>query len=254
MEEQVEDFVPQNELEALLVQEAEDPDVRPDFYQALVASDVYVLGSADELLLEEEDAAEGTALSLYSWEVDERPVIPIFSTLSRLEAFVDEEATYMRINAGALMTMLPEDVTLLLNPGSAYVRRFPPGELQMLLEGVVFAPDREALVLTDGEVFLGQPAEQPEALLAGLREVFEEQPEVRAAYLAQVYAPESDEPPHLVVGLDMLRDFDEVVEAAVVAAEEALPPGEFVDFIQIGRDALSDYLLHETWPFYERKG
>ena len=254
MEEPVENFVPQNELEALLVQEAEDPDVRPDFYQTLVESDVYVLGSAEELLEEEEVAAEGTALSLYSWEVDERPVIPIFSTLSRLEAFVDEEATYMRINAGALMTMLPEDVTLVLNPGSAYARRFPPGELQMLLEGVVFAPDREALVLTDGEVFLGQPAEQPEALLEGLRAVFEEHPEVRAAYVAQVYAPESDEPPHLVVGLDMLRDFDEVVEAAVVVAEEALPPDAFVDFIQIGRDALSDYLLHETWPFYERKG
>ncbi|MGC9357182.1 MAG: enhanced serine sensitivity protein SseB C-terminal domain-containing protein, partial [Anaerolineae bacterium] len=193
-----------------------------------------------------------TMLFLHQWDVGGKRIVPIFSSLSRLADFVDKQAAYVRINAGALLSMLEASVGVVLNPGSPYSRELPPAEIQMLLDGTLFAPDTEEFVLSDGDIFLGQPADYPAELVEALQELFAEHPAVRAAYLAQMYAPESGDEPHLVIGLDVLRNFDEVVEEAVSVAGEVLAEEEFVDFIQIGRDALSDYLLGETTPFYER--
>lgn len=111
---------------------------------------------------------------------------------------------------------------------------------------------RSPTLKNEGRLLLGQPAKPPTALLAALTDLFAHRPHVRAAYLAQVYAPSSDRFPHPVIGLEVDRDLHAIQEEAGLLCRHHLKDGEFIDFIPIGSDAVSTYMKNQTTPFFVR--
>ena len=100
---------------------------------------------------------------------------------------------------------------------------------------------------------LGQPAQYPKELVEKLKHYFSTQENVKAAYLAQMYVPSSNEPPHPIIGIEVDGDYKQVVQGIGLITQGSLSDNNFVDNIQIGSGTISDYLVSETKPFYVRK-
>ncbi len=251
------DFAPENALEETLAASAASAS-RADFYRALLAADLYVLGAAQQL------GGEQT-LSLRQWEIEGRQgedlqiedlhVLPVFSSLERLQAFINEESSYIRIKTRLLLELLGPDVTLLLNPGSAYGAELSPAVVRALRDGSLLAEPAPSLLLGGQQIMLAEPQPYPTALVSAWQRVLEGSPMVRVAYLAQIHqnhAPDSAAPAHFLLGFDTEADFDALVNACMAVVGDRLAVGAQVDFIQIGQGALSAHLQRKFSPFFIR--
>jgi hypothetical protein len=244
----------ENQLEQLLAAAVQDPGRRPDFYRALLESDLYVLGTThrDE---GEFTAGEDTRMEVHVLEVDGRPVIPIFSSVTRIQEFIDREETYLRMNGRALLSTVAGSGTgLVLNPGSAYGKEFTPAEIVALVDGSIFRQGQAWTAEGGEQVLLSQPAEYPHELVRALQSFFADRPVVRAAYLAQMHMPSSGDPPHVVIGVVAGGDLSSIAGEVGLIAREVLGEGEFVDLIPIGQGPISEYMIAQTEPFYVRGG
>jgi hypothetical protein len=102
-------------------------------------------------------------------------------------------------------------------------------------------------------LLVGQPAKPPTALLEALRGLFASCPNVRAAYLAQVYAPSPHGRPQPVIGLEMAEGLQALQEEAGILCRQYLTEDESIDFMPIGADTVSEYMKKQTKPFYVRE-
>lgn len=232
-------------LVELLVEGKQDPLKRPAFYQLLWESDLYVTGRV-----------EGEELLLSFFDIEGRKTLPLFSSMELMERVIPEGQPYVVLEGQHLFPSVPADVTAILNPATNVGKEFLPDEIEALCTGVLFQ-DLQPQPLSAGQkVAIGQPAEYPEALVQALSAYFKHSGSVEKAYLAQVYLPDQDEPPHPVVGIELkagsapflsaLPELDQVVRAAI--GEEAL-----VDFFEIRQDqpnGVASYMVEETKPFY----
>ena len=100
------------------------------------------------------------------------------------------------------------------------------------------------------KLFIGQPAKYPADLVQALKIYFETQNNIKAVYLAQIYNGEKNEPPHPIIGIETIDEFDRIQREAGKIAEEVLKNGEFADCIQLGEDEVSVYMKNQTEPFY----
>lgn len=76
---------------------------------------------------------------------------------------------------------------------------------------------------------------------------------MKTAYLAQLYVPSSNEPPHPVIGIEVEGDYNKVVQGIGLITQGSLSDINFVDYVQIGSGTISEYLVSKTKPFYVRK-
>jgi hypothetical protein len=106
----------------------------------------------------------------------------------------------------------------------------------------------------DAEVLLGQPAEYPEEFIAALKALFSQRPNVKAAYLAQMYVKGSPDPAHPAIGIDVTNGFEEIQKEVGLEAQKNLREGQLVDLIPIASDTVSEYMTKHTEPFYKKSG
>jgi SseB protein N-terminal domain len=123
-------FEPQNDLERSLIAATTDPAARPQFYRDLVASDLFVV--------QEPDTPSGQ-LNIRPLEVNGNDCLPVFSSLPRLQAFIDQEVSYIAMNARDFM-QITRGARLLLNAGSDYGKELLPEEIASILDGSIWQP------------------------------------------------------------------------------------------------------------------
>lgn len=232
----------------------EDPAQRAQFYKVLAESDLFVVQHGE--VPESSGVAvmpEGFELRIGAVELDGRPCIPVFSSLTHLQASLDEEAGYLAINAMELMTLIEGD-EMVLNPGMDYGKVFSREELKSILDGSIWQAPESYCVEQDTQVMLGQPTNYPHSLADTLARLFKNLKEVKRAYLAHFFNPEMDEKPHTLVGIEVSNNWEHVVAQAGLVAQEVEVPDPPVDFIQLtGLGGVEDYFLHECAPFYKKK-
>ena len=138
----------------------------------------------------------------------------------------------------------------MLNPRSEHGKEFLAQEIEKLLRGELFDSGEAP---QEREVMLGQPDEEPEALIAALQSLFSTLPQVSAAYLAMMHDPQADEQAHLLIGIDC-QDYGTVVQQAGTTVKETSETTEPVDFVDIQADksGLARYLVETTNPIYQR--
>lgn len=250
------EFIPQNELETLLIQSATDPGARPAFYRAFLDGELLVIGEISNTIPSSGGysvAQVGGRLSVMQMQgKDGKPLIPVFSSLPRLQEAITQQARYVQLKGRALLDTVGTALPVVLNPMSPYGKEFLPQELAALMDGSMFKEPESYTLQKDTQVLLGQPADYPQALVDGLKTLFSHHPQVEKAYLAQMYDPTSGTPPHPVVGIQSSGDFSVIVRDAGLVSEQTLGKGQFVDFSQLhpGEGDLSDYMLRSVEPFY----
>jgi hypothetical protein len=235
-------FVPANELEELLIAAAQDATRRPRFCRTLLESELFVIVVNDE---------KGTRIQ--TWQRDGQGVVPIFSSLARLQEFAQgaglQEYEHSSADGRELLTIL-QTAHVILNPVSDYGKEFYPQEIQGLLDGSELKRLKIIAVDESQPVLLSQPSNYPTQLVAALKASFARDTSIKSAYLAQVHQPAVRQSAQLIIGIEADSDYEP--SAAMTIAQESLAEEEFISFLRLGSDNVSTYLRESTQPFYKR--
>jgi len=127
-------FEPENELEEAMLRHNKHAMARRDFHHLLLNTELIVLGRVEgrDHMPDKMTVAPGEKIKLASMQYRGKACIPAFTTLTRLQAFLNKDAAWLSINARALFEIIRGN-TLLLNPGSEWGKEFPPEEIEILL-------------------------------------------------------------------------------------------------------------------------
>lgn len=247
-------FTPENDLERSLIKAAADPSHRPQFFRDLLASDIFAISSGDEVAaIRDGVLQQGANVAIQASQRNGKDWLPIFSSLSRLQQNLAAEANYLRLNAREFFE-LTSGAHVIFNPNCDYGKEFFPQEIAGLLDGSIYTPSKTATTQQGTRVLLGQPKIYPTELVKALSKLFARHRNVKAAYLAHYSNPDSGEPPHTLIGLDVEGESQAMFGEAAMVARAVLPPSELVDFtkVQSPEAGVSRYLVRETKPFYQR--
>lgn len=234
-------FVSENRLEEALVRAVESPATAPDFYRLLLESDLLVLGTVEG----QEDATSqfslepGGQLALKTGERNGERFLPVFSSMTRMQAYVQEESRYLSVNGRALLD-LTRGAPVILNPGSDYGREFTPEQVEQLLG-------------SSGPQAATSVAEYPAALVAALTAVFEKDAGVQTAWMIGITDRTLGGESHPLVGIETTGDMAALVAQIERAAQEKIP-GMVFDLQRVDRAQPTNMAsaLLSTQPFYQR--
>lgn len=135
------------DLEKLIRLDSQDSSYRKLFYEALMESDVYIIASTEYVAGSEDDTpvaanedrppnAEDTHIAITLWEdEDGNASIPFFSSVDVLQNSINQEETYVCLNAAELFS-LTKGASLVLNPISDYSRYFTEKDVKDALSSV----------------------------------------------------------------------------------------------------------------------
>jgi len=247
---------PRNDLETAMQQAAEDPVARPDFYSALLEARIYVIGDANTDLPDGEfRIAAGDTLSLANFEFEDgQPYIPFFTSLDALNEAVAGETRYLSIGARELLDSTRGNF-LVLNPGQDIEKEFTPEEITSLLDDTPISGNGEYKLDTTQDVQIGQPSDEPVALIEALTRLFARYGAVKRAYFAQMLVEGEDKPLSLLVALEIDGDIGRLFRDLEIVIPDTTAPDRPVDVVLLGEaDSLVDKYFETTdiAPFYER--
>jgi hypothetical protein len=253
-------FTATNDLEQSLVTAATDTSHRLLFYRALLGSEIYVLRSEAVGTAEEEGTVdsedEAPPMVLKQWYKDDKPFLPIFSSLACLQEGAEEDAlSYARLDARTFFAVT-KGATVILNPTLAYGKEFQREEIECMLDGSIFQITegvQEVKAPAGTDVMMGQPSTYPTDMITALKQVFSESDGIEAAYLAHTFAPDVDNKPHSVIGIESRDEASfHAVLGRAAAATQRVSSG-VVDFVPMAAaDVLTTYMRDKTEPFYVR--
>lgn len=242
-------FVPQNPLEEALAAAVADASRRGAFFEALAAAEVLIPAPgpapAEDRLM---SAPPGSEIDLPVIQDEGRQVVPAFSSMEQLLRFVPEGSGYIQIPVRDLVKLWRDDLWLGLNPRGPGVL-LGPADVRRLGGEVVPAPRRE------GEYLLGEPTEEPAALLDAVRAYAERSGTIAAAYRALMVAREEGARPRIVIGLDLVHGADRdtvFAEVGEAARETGIDGFALVPVALHGPGTVARYLVQNTTPFYRR--
>ncbi len=243
-------------LEHALRIAADEPASRPDFYRLLIESEVFIIGGTltADTSGGRRTLGSGEKINIQNWErSDGKPVIPFFSSVDSLQRAITEPASYLGLPARSLFE-LTRGATLVLNPKLPYGKEFFPNEIEALLTtGVNHAPEQR-VTQKETKVLLGQPREYPSTMVDALSTFFAKRTQVKAAFLVLMHDTSKDSKPHLVVGVQVDGEIEQIFREAGAVATDTAPKGEPVDFyrVEAGDKGLSEYFFNNVRPFYTR--
>ena len=189
-------FEPENVLEQLLLLASTDENARPAFYQALLQEEILMILAPMEGINEGEVVlTEGQEIQL---QILSDGKLPIFSSVPRLTdgGIENGPVSYVRLPGHAFFSMV-QGQDCVLNPFSPAGKLLPKDELAALLAGQLTGPLSPAG--GDAQVLLSQPAENPTAVADAVTAWAATQPQIEAAYLAQMQLADNPDVPRLLL-------------------------------------------------------
>ncbi len=246
---------PENRLEALLIQAGTGMEgSRKDFYSEFLQSEILVLTgeplkNIGEVTLKEDETIEFVML--------ENGSLPIFSSVSRIrDGNPQEEISYIKLSVQDFLEIYDGRMKVILNPFSPYGKEFTPEELRMirkhkfdeLVDGQKNVQDIE--IQEETEMLIGLPEEEPIQLLRSLEAHFVDDPDLKAAYYAQVMMVGVDKEPNLLIVLDMETENQDLVQEAGKIASEHLSDEEVIDFMTVVKSDPDRNIINDMKKFY----
>src|SRR5574341_341453 len=169
-------FYPENRLEALLMQAANDPAARPEFLKTLLEFELFILIDSVGAQYGSFVAKEGDTMRIKGVMIDGQNRIPIFTSERRLREFIQTQESFARLKGQDLFTMLASQASgAILNPGASYGKLFTHEEILSLASGAYFQPKQQVLQ-KETKVLIGMPKEYPAKLIEALRKHFPTNP------------------------------------------------------------------------------
>lgn len=247
-------FQPENKLERSLVKASQDPAYGPQFFRDFIEADVFII-QRDSLPAQggAKVLQEGYEIKVQKIDVNGKLYIPVFSSLSRLQATLKDDAGFLALNALEFLK-ITKGSDILLNPSADFGKEFTKDEIQSIIDGSIWEASESYHVEKETQVMIGQPANYPHDLTKALSRLFRRVPEVKRAYLAHFFNPKKDDKPHTLIGIETSGNWDKVVSQAGLVSRDIEIPDPPVDFIQITKQCgVEDYFSNECKPFYRRR-
>lgn len=237
-------------LEQLLEKSSSDPKYRPEFYKRLLEDNLVVIttGGQNEFngVLEKD-----TTVDIVTFQGGE---IPVFTSKDRIfdKGIIKEQVTYLQMQ-GKTIFELAVGAKFILNPYSDYGKELLPEEIKDMLDGTILKlQHNQVSIKEDTEILIGQPVKYPTELVEALKKLFSKEPEVKAAYIAWIHDPKTEDPPHYIFGIESDRDISEVSRKVGALGQQYLA-GEIFDVVAVRKKySLSDYFYNQCKPFYTR--
>lgn len=250
-------LLPANDLEKALHKAASDNNHAPAFYEELMESKVFVLGTPEnenkgQFTLEDEQA-----LIIQHWERedDKSPVIPFFTSLQMLRQAIETDEPYLELPTTALFQMTM-GAPLVLNPNSEFGMEFEAEDIASLLDTDLMV-NSEHLLDEETEVLLGIPEQAPEVFIDVLSSFFSQHKNIETAYLGTIQVPAQDDEEHLMVGIKGTGRLDKIIDTAIkkISVLDDIMAHDVVDFYVIDQDDqdISDFMVENITPFYVAK-
>lgn len=238
-----------NRLEELLKLAATEPAHRPEFFQLLLESDVWIPGESTAGQLDAD-----TPVDLQHWEKEDgTSVIPFFSSEQAMAEATGDEQAYVRMPVRTLFEMTQGE-TLFLNPKLPTGKEFSAVEIVHLLGDVGNALS-EQMVLEGGQaLLLSEVAEPPAQMIDSLTQLFSKYKQVRRAFVASI-RERAEEQPNLLIGIEADSDIEAIIQAAGSVATDTLPDDAPIDICEVVAEdrGISHFFTAHITPFYERR-
>ena len=209
----------------------------PQFYKEFLASDIYVVRQGEV----KENNFQSQVI-----KYNNQLYIPIFSSILRLQTIIKSETNYVSLNA--LVFLKSINAELILNPGSDYGKIFTSPEILFLIKGEI-SKGEHFTISKDTIIILGKPLNYPKEVLDTLIRFFRIRKEVNKEYLAQIYIPDRNEKPHLVIGLVVTKDWENIVNEAFLVIKDLVIPNSPLDFIEVHDESI----FQDLKPFYKKE-
>jgi hypothetical protein len=243
-------FIPENRLEALLMDAANNSAAQPEFMKVLVESDLFILIDSNQAQYGSFVAKEGDTMRFKGANIQGEHKIPIFTSERRLREFIQSQESFARLKGSELFNMLKSgDAGAILNPNASYGKLITKNEIVALANGTYFE-SKQQILQKETKVLIGMPKEYPAKVIDALRNYFRGNHNIKKAYFAQIHMPDSGEPPHLIFGIEADGDFIKVTTGLNEVFLASLE-GKFADVVQIGKSNLDNYFKNQQ-PFYEK--
>ena len=238
-----------NRLEEVLKLAATEPAHRPEFFQLLLESDIWVPGESPA---EQFDAT--SPVELLHWEKEGGgSVIPFFTSEEAMEEAIKEEQPYLRLPARTLFEMTLGE-SLFLNPKLPAGKEFSPGEIAHLIGEEGSALSQQTVLEGGHALLLSEVAEPPAQMIDSLTQLFAKYKQVRRAYIASIRENAMEEP-NLLIGIEADSNIDEIIQAAGSVATDTLADDAPIDICEVVVDekGVSHFFTAHITPFYERR-
>lgn len=227
---------PANAVEEAMAAAMADPTRFAAFFTALATASVHVP-------LPQGVPVAGQDAALPTMTIDGSPYVVAFTSVDQLES-AGVESAYVTAPARDLARSLPPGVGLAVNPGGI--------GLPIDADGVIALAGGQTTVPAGSRLRIGEPAQEPTALLQALAGALTRAGTVTEARRAWVQVEERA--PGLVLGVRLTGTADEQMPAvldAVRAAIDVVPVDFSVDVTLLEEgDSLSTWMLDHAPPFF----
>lgn len=225
---------PCNDLEVSLQQAYTEQIPVDEFVRALLAARVWVPLTP---------SADGSA-SMPTVTIDDQALLPVFTSEEQL-LLGAPDCERVTPPVAELLTQLPAHVGLAVNVGGDV-------GLPIFAAGLAQARGGVATLSAGTRVRVGEPADEPTDLLAGLGAALAAVPAVREA--RRCWAQVGESRPGLVLGLDVDPDNPQSRSSALAAVREAVgtASSDFPVDVVFGsdRDSFTTWMSANAEPFY----
>lgn len=257
-------LLPSNPLEQALFNSAVDNSFLSAFYDLLMESDVFILGSLVGRTAGSFNIEEDQEFDIQHWENEEdnSPVIPFFTSMQMLQQAIPENSPYVEMPTTSFMEMTL-GVSLVLNPNTDYSIELDFADVSGLLkinpEELLEEQDDDDSDdnIEEGEMFLGILDVSPTNLCKEMTAIFTNYPQIEMAYMAAIQVPSETTEVNLLVGLEGKGDLDAIIpDIANNISEEANDSDyEMFDFYVMSDndpEEITQFLKEHNTVFYHK--
>lgn len=246
-------FEPANDLERAMLEASTDESRYEAFLRALAEGELFIPQEGGDEPGRREVGEDGEEISLPLVEHEGRTYVPVFTSLEQFRLGAPESMAFLRLRTDGLVEGWPQEHGMAINPGGTIGIALESDDVRGLAEPA--ETPATARLAAGTQVMLGEPAEEPDALLEAVAGACRAEGSVRSAYRALMAPEGSEEDPQIVIGLELDEGLDpEEVFNRIGAGAAPAATGAF-SFVVVDETNLSGvarFLLLETDPFFRR--
>lgn len=226
------------------------------FYNAFLSSTIFIATVDSPATERAKRAGNDETISPIIIESDGEKYVMLFDTKERLVSWAKREIGFAAVPGHAIVEMMGTDFHWALNVGTDHVKTFVPDEINWLKQNLKKA---QAEKLSSGtQVLIGAPVQIPTDLVDSLkRNIAARNPEVRAAYLGQVFYVRDGEKPHLALVIDVnTKDkptINAICQDLAVSTKGFLGDGEYIDIMTNDGNGTATEITKAVKPFYSKR-
>lgn len=251
-------LLPSNPLEQSLFNASADEKQTPKFYELLMDSTIFILGSVSGKENETFEVNGDQEFDIQHWERDDdqSPVIPFFTSLQTLQKSIPEDTAYLEMPVTAFFEMTL-GVSLIMNPNTDYGIEFEFEDVASLMniDPNELPEAHDHVYAEDTEMLLGKLDTLPENLCKALVKTLSNYPAIETAYIGAIHIPSEDKEPHLLIGLEGEGDIATAMPSIADSIDTADNDSDYemFDFYTLSEndpEGISQFLKEENTAFY----